>query len=181
MTSHKIIPVRSLLQKLLPVIIFVAGNASLSGQPGGKAFEFLEIPNSARVSALGGDAVALHDNDPDLAYQNPSLLNRDMRHYMALNYVDYFAGSVIGYASAATVLGSKSALAGGIHYMYYGTFQGADEVGNLTGKFRAADYSVNVMYSRTLDSLFTFGFTAKSINGKCPSCFTPAEQFEAIS
>ncbi len=86
-----------------------------------------------------------------------------MRHYMALNYVDYFAGSVIGYASAATVLGSKSALAGGIHYMYYGTFQGADEFGNLTGKFRAADYSVNIMYSRTLDSLFTFGFTAKSI------------------
>ena len=31
----------------------------------------------------------------------------------------------------------------------------------LTGKFRAADYSVNIMYSRPLDSLITFGFTVK--------------------
>jgi len=57
----------------------------------------------------------------------------------------------------------KSVIAGGIHYLYYGKFQGADESGNLTGTFRAADYSVNVVYSRPLDSLFTFGFTAKSI------------------
>jgi hypothetical protein len=151
--------------KLLFAFCFAAMIHPVGGwsQPGGKAFQFLDITNSARVAALGGDAVAIHDNDPELAYHNPSLLNRDMHHHMALNYVDYFAGTNFGYASAAANLGSKSAIAGGIHYLYYGTFQGADENGLLTDRFRVADYSVNIMYSRPLDSLITFGFTAKTI------------------
>ncbi len=132
-------------------------------QPGGKAFQFLEMTNSARIGALGGDAVAIHDQDPELAYHNPSLLNSEMHHHMALNYVNYFAGTNFGYATAATKTGSKGMLAGGIHYLYYGTFKGYDENGIATGKFKAADYSVNVMFSRPLDSLFTYGFTVKSI------------------
>jgi hypothetical protein len=133
------------------------------GQPGGKAFQFLEITNSARIAALGGDAVAIHDDDPELAYHNPSMLNRDMHHHLALNYVKYFAGTNYGYASAAAKLGQKGTIAGGIHYLNYGAFEGADENSLLTGKFRAADYSVNVMYSRPVDSLITFGFTVKTI------------------
>jgi len=82
---------------------------------------------------------------------------------MALNYVNYFAGANFGYASAAARLGNKRTLACGIHYLYYGTFQGADENGIKTGQFRAADYSINVMYSQAIDSFWTFGLTAKNI------------------
>jgi hypothetical protein len=135
---------------------------SLQGQPGGKAFQFLEVTNSARVAALGGDAVALHDNDLDLSYHNPAMLNADMRHNIVLNYVNYFAGVNYGYASVATSL-KKGTIAGGIHYLNYGKFQGADENGTLTNTFKAADYSINVLYSRPLDSLFTIGLTMKTI------------------
>jgi hypothetical protein len=144
-------------------IVLLIWPAYTQAQPGGKAFQFLEITNSARVSALGGDVVAIQGNDPELAYHNPSLLSLDMHHHMALNYVNYFAGANFGYASAATRLNDKSALACGIHYLYYGTFQGADENGIKTGEFKAADYSINVIYSRAIDSLWTFGFTAKNI------------------
>jgi hypothetical protein len=154
---HFSIPVAALF-----MMIFIEP-AMLFGQPGGKAFQFLEITNSARVAALGGDVVASHDNDPELAYHNPSLLSLDMHHHMTLNYVNYFAGANFGYASVAARLDSLSSLACGIHYLYYGTFQGADESGIKTGNFRAADYSVNVMYSRKLDSLFTLGFTFKNV------------------
>jgi hypothetical protein len=151
--------------KLLVVllIITIVYPINTLSQPGGKAFQFLEIPNSARIGALGGDAVAIHDEDPELVYHNPSLLNPGMHHHLALNYVNYFAGANFGYASAAAKLGQKGMLAGGIHYLYYGTFQGVDESNVMTGKFRAADYSINIMYSRPLDSLFTYGFTVKSI------------------
>jgi hypothetical protein len=138
-------------------------HAQLLAQPGGKAFQFLEITNSARVAALGGDVVAIQGNDADLPYHNPALLSQDMHHHVALNYVNYFAGANFGYASAATRLDKKSELACGIHYLYYGTFQGADENGIKTGTFRAADYSINVMYARNIDSLITLGITAKSI------------------
>jgi hypothetical protein len=135
---------------------------SLHGQPGGKAFQFLEVTNSARVAALGGDIVALHDNDLDLPYHNPAMLNAEMRHNLVLNYVNYFAGVNYGYASAATAL-KKGTIAAGIHYLNYGKFQGADENGTLTNTFKAADYSINVLYSRPLDSLFTIGVTMKTI------------------
>ncbi len=135
----------------------------ITGQPGGKAFQFLEITNSARVAALGGDMVAVHDTDPELAYHNPALLQLNMKHYATINYVDYFAGANFGYVSAATQVNQKCNLGFGIHYLYYGTFQGADENGVKTGKFRAADYSINIMYARKIDSLFTLGITAKSI------------------
>jgi hypothetical protein len=144
-----------LLVTLLPCIS--------TAQPGGKAFQFLEVTNSARIAALGGDAVAIVDSDPELAYHNPALLSRDMHHCMTLNFVNYFAGVNYGYATAAAKLGKKGAIAGGIHYLNYGKFQGADETGTLTGTFRAADYSVNIMYSRPIDSLITMGFTVKSI------------------
>jgi opacity protein-like surface antigen len=132
-------------------------------QPGGKAFQFLEVANSARVAALGGQAVAIYENDLDMPYHNPALLNQDMHHRVVLNYVNYFAGINYGYASAAARLGAKGTIAGGVHYLNYGRFQGADESGSLTGTFRAADYSVNCIYARSLDSLFTWGFTVKSI------------------
>ena len=141
--------------------IFMVGQ-KLTGQPGGKAFQFLEVTNSARVAALGGDAVAIHDNDLDLPYHNPAMLNADMRHELVINYVNYFAGVNYGYASVATAL-KKGTIAGGIHYLNYGKFQGADENGTLTNTFKAADYSINILYSRPLDSLFTIGLTMKSI------------------
>ncbi len=141
--------------------IFMLGQP-LAGQPGGKAFQFLEVTNSARVAALGGDAVAQNDNDLDLAYHNPAMLNADMRHQLVINYVNYFAGVNYGYASAATAL-KKGTIAGGIHYLNYGKFQGADETGALTNTFKASDYSINILYSRPLDSLFTIGLTMKSI------------------
>jgi len=157
----------------------IACSAGIWAQPGGKAFQFLEITNSARVSALGGDVVAIQGNDPELAYHNPALLNVDMHHYMALNYVNYFAGANFGYASAAVRLDNKSALACGIHYLYYGTFQGADENGVKTGEFRAADYSINVTYSRTIDSLWTWGITAKNIYSDYEQYNSTAIAFDA--
>jgi hypothetical protein len=164
---------------LVFLLTISAGISSTYGQTGGKAFQFLEVTNSARVASLGGDAVAIHDDDPELAFHNPAMLNRDMHHHMTLNYVNYYAGINYGYATAAAHLGPKGTIAGGIHYLNYGTFQGADENGSLTGTFRAADYSVNIMYSRPLDSLFTFGFTTKTIYSDYETYNSTALAFDA--
>lgn len=163
MTHHKNISLKVIIHTLALFVFVFTGSDIALGQPGGKAFQFLEITNSARVAALGGDAVAIYDKEPELAYHNPSLLNPEMHHQLTLNYVNYFAGTNFGYASAATKVGRKGMLAGGIHYLYYGTFEGADATGALTGSFKAADYSVNIMYATPIDSLLTFGFTVKTI------------------
>lgn len=148
-------------------------------QPGGKAFEFLEVTNSARVAALGGNDVADHETDLSLAYHNPALLNSTMHNNIVLNYVNYFAGINYGYASYARNFKKLGTFAAGIHYLYYGKFQGADETGQLTGTFRAADYSINFMYSRPIDSLLTAGITLKSIFSDLESYKSSAIAFDA--
>jgi hypothetical protein len=85
-----------------------------------------------------------------------------MHHKLAVNYVNYYSGINYGYAAFATKLKGRGMFAGGIHYLNYGKFEGADESGNHTGTFRAADYSVNFSYARAIDSLFTAGITVKS-------------------
>jgi len=155
---------RFIAQALLVLIFtFVCKTEALWAQPGGKAFQFLEVTNSARAAALGGQVVAAQPDAVELAFHNPSLLDTIVDSQMALNYVDYFAGIHYGYASAATRAGKKGMLAAGIHYLNYGKFEGADELGNLTGTFRAADYSVNLSYAHPVDSLITAGVTIKSI------------------
>ncbi|NJK85179.1 MAG: PorV/PorQ family protein [Bacteroidales bacterium] len=67
-----------------------------------------------------------------------------------------------GYASYATQL--KNGMFGaGIHYLNYGKFTAADETGKKTGEFTASDYSLNLFYSRKIDSLLTIGITLKPI------------------
>jgi len=136
---------------------------SLNAQPGGKAFQFLDVTNSARVAALGGKAPAIYDDDLNMPFHNPALLNELHHNHLVLNYVDYFAGVNYGYVSYARTYQGIGNFAAGIHYLNYGKFQGADETGALTGTFRAADYAFNILYSRKLDSLFTIGVNLKPI------------------
>ena len=138
-------------------------STGLNSQPGGKAFQFLEITNSARVAALGGKAVAAGDDDLNLPFHNPSLLTSSMHNNLVLNYVDYFAGINYGYASYSRSYENIGNFAIGIHYLNYGKFIGADEIGTITSEFRAADYALNLIYSRQLDSLFTIGINLKPI------------------
>ena len=48
-------------------------------------YQFLDLPNSAKVAALGGTQIALADNDLGLTFYNPSLLKDSMRNQLSAN------------------------------------------------------------------------------------------------
>ena len=169
---------RILTPVVLSILIFAFPDV-LNGQTGGHAYQFLEMANSARVAAIGGIASSNDDDDLNFAFHNPSLLSTDMHHRLVLNYVDYYAGINYGYAGFATKMPKKGTFAGGIHYLNYGRFQGADENGILTGTFRAADYSVNFYYSRPVDSILTVGIAVKSIYSDLEAYHSTAIAFDA--
>jgi hypothetical protein len=51
-----------------------------------------------------------------------------------------------------------------MHYVNYGTFDRTDELGELLGTFRASEYALNLVYSRSfLDTLLTVGVNLKPI------------------
>lgn len=135
-------------------LLFLLG-LSLYGQKGGEStYSFLGLVNSGRVAALGGELVSVADDDINLIYHNPALLGEGMDRHMTLNYVNHFAGVNVGYAAYARSFEGIGSFAGGIHYINYGTFDGRDELANPTGSFRAAEYALNLSYSRVLVDTF---------------------------
>ncbi len=135
-----------------------------STQVGGRGtYGFLNLPNSARVSALGGKLISIDDNDLNLVFNNPALLNREMTHDIVLNYVDYLTDINFGYFSYAYGPSGKNTYAFGLHYVNYGDFIAADQLGNITGDFSAAEYAFMFSYSRQIDSSFRMGVNFKPV------------------
>lgn len=135
------------------------------GQIGGEyTYDFLNLTNSARMAALGGNQVAINDStDLNVSYNNPSLLKSDMRNQLALNYVDYFAGINYGYASYSFGTPLPGNFAVGVHYINYGKFTEALETGEKTGStFGAAEYALNLIWSNSYKQ-FTYGVNLKPI------------------
>ncbi len=151
------------MKKLL-FVFFITFSFQLSAQIGGThTYDFLNLINSARVASLGGDVIAINDNDFNLTYHNPALLNPKMNHDLVLNYVNYFTDINYGYAAYATNIKDYGIFSGGIEYINYGKFIAADETGIVTGEFKAAEYAINLIYSRAIDSSFRVGVNVKPI------------------
>lgn len=152
------------MKKSLIIILISIFSNQLNAQVGGThTYDFLNLINSARVASLGGDVIAINDNDFNLTYHNPALLNSEMNHNMVLNYVNYFTDINYGYAAYATNIKDYGIFSGGIEYINYGKFIAADEKGIVTGEFKAAEYAINLIYSRAIDSTFRVGVNIKPI------------------
>jgi hypothetical protein len=137
----------------------------LIAQNGGEdTYAFLGLTNSAKVAALGGEVVSLADDDINLVFHNPALLSGSMHNHLTLNYVDHLAGVNVGYAAYAYEVQGIGNFSAGMHYVNYGNFDWTDEYGASLGTFRASEYALNLVYSRSiLDSLFTVGVNLKPV------------------
>ena len=140
---------------------FFTSTAQIGGE---STYQFLELTNSARVAALGGTQIALHDTtDLNLPYCNPALLHKAMDNRILVNYVNYLTDINYGYASYAKTYNGIGNFALGMHYINYGEFREATELGELTGNnFTAAEYALNIIYSNNYKRL-KYGANLKPI------------------
>jgi hypothetical protein len=146
------------MRKLIVLIAFFVLTAPMVfSQVGGEStYRFLELTNSARMAALGGNQVAINDStDLNISYNNPSLLMPGMRNMLAVNYVGYFAGVNYGYGAYSFKTPLPGNFAVGMHYINYGEFIGADELGQKTNPFNAAEYALNLIWSNEIKMPFT--------------------------
>ena len=127
------------------LIILIAALAFVSpmafGQIGGEnTYDFLNLTNSARMAALGGNQIAINDStDLNVSYNNPSLLRPEMKNMLVVDYVGYFAGINYGYAAWSFGTPLPGNFAVGMHYINYGSFIEALPDGQKTGaNFNAA-------------------------------------------
>jgi hypothetical protein len=135
------------------------------GQRGGeRVYEFTLLPTSARATALGGSQIAAATNDYGLVGGNPAMLNVSMDNSFIFQHNFHFAGIDNGYAGFAKYInGWKSMIHGGVHYMNYGKFTAADDLGNIQGEFKAKDLSLQAGISNQINERMSAGLTVQYI------------------
>ena len=121
-----------------------------TAQSGTAAYGFLDIPTSAHAFSLGGTNPSIIDEDPTLAQQNPALLGPEIGMAAAIGYMHYLGDSNFGSAVFGKSAGELAAWGVGVRYLNYGSFEGRDETGALTGSFSAQDIIAGATYSHVI-------------------------------
>lgn len=151
------------MKKLFLIVLLLCSFAGFSQIGGTNTYEFLNIPVSARVGALGGNVIAVNDNDPTFSLANPSLLNSEMSGMVTFSYLNYFADINQGYVSYIRDFKKLGTFSAGIKYISYGEFLETDEGGNEFGTFSASEYAVIFGWGKQIDSSFSVGANLKPI------------------
>jgi len=147
----------------ISVLIFFAGFSDIFAQSGSSGtFEFLNLTNSARIAAIGGNFLPVKDNDVTIALANPSVISPEMNNSLAMSFVNYMAANY-GFVTYAHSFNKIGNFAGTFQFISYGSFTGADASGNITGNFTASEYALNIGWGRALSPHFNIGANFKFI------------------
>jgi len=141
-------------------IVILPGYSQIGGNG---TYKFLGYTNSARIAGMGGNFLAINDNDISLTQANPSLINPLMNNHLALSYVNNPGGINYGFVAFAHNFSKVGCFVGSLQFMNFGKFTGADPAGNLTGDFYASEYALNIGWGRQLTPLFSIGANGKLI------------------
>lgn len=137
---------------------------SISAQESQTAYNFLRLPVSAHVAAVGGDNITLTDDDATLIFHNPALINGVSDKTINLNFMTYMQGAKT--ASAAFVKGAGDRATWGVtaQYMDYGTMKQTTSNNEDLGTFSARDIAVGGTFAYALTNSLSGGITAKFIS-----------------
>lgn len=158
-------------QIFLPIFLGLFWSMSAFGQLGGRAtYEFLNLAPSARVSALGGNLITVRDDDVNLAYANPAMLNAQVHQQLAFNHNFHFGGISNGYAAYGHHLQKPEiSLHAGIQYVNYGTFDLTNDRGEIEGQFKASEYALVLGGAKMVDERVALGANLKMISSQLES------------
>ncbi len=159
------------IQKLgffMPFIVFAFfGIQSTNAQTtaGNAVYNFLELPYSAKATALGGLNISSMGKDLGLAMYNPSLLLPNMDNEIQVSVKPFFAGIQQYDVSGVSQWDRKKITLGwGIHFMDYGNIPMTDLAGNELGTMHPNDYAVQFSAASNYIENFRIGSTFKLIH-----------------
>jgi len=154
------------LRHILSLIAFAATTMPIWGESGTTAYNFLDVPVSSHVYALGGHNLTIIDDDINLVEQNPALLGPEFDHQIGLNYMKYIGSTNFMGARYGQGVSERGAIAVGIQYYGYGNMTAADADGTVTGTFSASDMAFSATYSHDILENLRGGITLKYLYSK---------------
>ena len=155
-----------MLKGIVFAILFLSRVALLAQTIGGSSvFNFLNLPNTPQLTALGGVNISNITSDIGMAFNNPALLRAEMHAQLNTVFNSMYAGIKHYHLSGAYTSNSlKTNFAAGIHYLNYGSIAQTDASGNMLGSFRPGDYAVQVTASKRYLNHWHYGASFKFIN-----------------
>lgn len=151
------------MKRVLTYLYIICSAALLHAQDAGAAFQFLQLPSSSHAAALGGDNTSIIEDDVTLAYHNPALLANVSGSTLSFNYMSYLQRTHVASAAYNMLVGDRSELAFGAHYLNYGSMKNTDAEGNIIGNFSAKDMALMTTYSFDFSDRLSGGVTGKLI------------------
>ena len=144
---------------LMLSLITLHANAQVSNG----LYRALTDANSARVVALGGLPLPMHDGDLQTVVFNPSAISPEMNNQMVLSYVgDFNIGTNFATAQYSHTFEKLGSFAASVQYYNYGSMQYVSESGNVDGStFNVSDYAVTLGWGRELTDKWSIGANLK--------------------
>lgn len=152
------------LRVFIAILFLITLVSDIFGQQqSGRVYEFLNLPATARVTAMGGHAFPTMDPDLGMAISHPALLAQDVNHHLSLNFVDYFDDINYGRVAFSRFFDRLGQFSASIQYVDYGSFIETSETGQILGEFTAGDYSFQIGWGRLLSDQLMLGSNLKMI------------------
>lgn len=169
-------------KNLVPLIVILLAFYSFSlaqfKKAGTTGYVFLEIPTTARVSAMGETSVALTDAGAAALLTNPSLLAfSDHGWNLYASSANYLADIKHQTAALGLRLGTATFIGLSLNFMDFGKMTHTvnadpDNPGGsylILGDYTADAYALGLSFSRKLTQFFAFGLKAKYVRERIES------------
>lgn len=131
---------------------------------GNSAYNFLKLPSSPLLTALGGVNVSYNAADVSLAANNPALLQPSLSTQINASFNSFLGGvKTYGLTGALHSQKTNTTFGGHVYYLDYGAIAMTDAAGNVSGVFRPRDYAVQVSACRKYLERWNYGATIKFI------------------
>tara|TARA_B100001250_G_C19747308_1_gene765968 strand:+ start:201 stop:1223 length:1023 start_codon:yes stop_codon:yes gene_type:complete len=147
------------------ILIILFFSLSVSAQDGGNnIFSFINIEYSPRASALGGNSIAIYDNDISLSLTTPSLLNSSMHNELVFMFGDYFSDIKLFSFAYAIDLKNIGVVGFSAKAISYGIFRRTDHSGYSHGNFTASDQIITFGIGKKFNDKLSVGANINLLN-----------------
>jgi len=154
----------SAVKLLSSIFLCLLLSSSVFSQESQTAYNFLRLPVSAHIAALGGENITITDDDATLIFHNPALINGVSERTVNLNYMTYMEGAKTASAAFVKGIGDRGSWGVTGQYMDYGTMRQTTADNQDLGTFSARDIVLGGSFAYALTNTLSGGITAKVIS-----------------
>ena len=143
--------------------ILTLWTCAIGAQESETTYNFLRLPVSAHVAALGGENITLTDDDATQIFHNPALISGVSDKTLNLNYMTYMEGAKTVSASFVRLAGERASWGISALMMDYGHIKQTSFANEELGDFTARDIAIGGSFAYELSERVSGGITAKFI------------------